>query len=179
MKKEQQKLYEEFLNPSYINNSKFISKAHYLKNKISSDLVQSKLKICFIYLFFSILGYFFSLFLCSNSNSNLTSYNILNLLNNSFLLSFCSGVIYTIVPFLFTLLFFNRFKRRYIYLKLSWLVIILPIFSTTTILLLNCHVRNSLDILTEHAIWVISANVTAYFFYIVFYYFIRQNMKKI
>jgi hypothetical protein len=186
MKNNKQKLYEEFLNGS--NNSDMQNKMNLfhwdkIKEKISNDLVNSKLRLSILYLFFSTIGYLVTLSLCAQGFVGLTAFSHSNLvvLQTIFSPMICSivcGAIFTAIPFLFSLFLLNRFKRRFLFLKMSWLVIAIPIISTTAIFLLHSYHEALITMhshINEAIIWALAAILTPYILYFFTYIIIRQR----
>ncbi len=191
MKKEIKLLYIEFINYNKQKNDILINnEAQILKNiesKISKKLVESKTRLALLYLFFSFIGYLLSLKFCPHWFVKMDQllYNSLSFLKtscNCAAYSIICGAVFTGVPFLLSLLFLNPFKRRFLLLKMSGLVIPLPLVTTVLPILFQNYFHFKGKMLIQNNIinpylWSISAIITPYVLYFLSYILSRQKIK--
>lgn len=162
----------------------------HIKQKFSKELVGSPPKLMASYLLLSVAGYLLSLAICAQNSLGLThlSHTVAHTLHSipGVLCPIACGFVFTGVPFLFSAVFLNRFKQRYMLFKLWWFLAAVPLVTTLVMLYLPARLRhNSVENLdaasmffTDIAwisIWAASAILTPYLLEGLVYLKIRQK----
>lgn len=128
---------------------------------ILKDLVGSKLRLISHYSLASILGYVASLMLCAQCSLGLTDFAwktsaLLHDIPDPYCPLVC-GAVFGIFPFVFSSLWMTRFQHRFLFHKMIWLPLSLPI--AANILLSLTGPSHGLE---WHALWFIAAAGTPY-----------------
>ncbi len=193
MKKNINSLYDEFLDYKKQRNNLFINESEpnlqIIKNKISKKLVDSKIKLALLYLLFSLIGYFISLKFCPHWFIGMDQllFNVLSFFKtscNCSVYSIICGAVFTGVPFFLSLLFLNPFKRRFLLLKMSWLVILIPLIPIALPFLLTYYFNFKSNMFMQNDIinpfiWSLSAILTPYVLYLLSYILLRQKRTNL
>lgn len=111
-----------------------------VQQKINVKLVRSRKRFFLAYAFFSVLGYLFSLSLCSQNSIALTAFSLdtaafLHRLPDPWCPIVC-GFFFTLVPALCLLLFLDRFQIRRLVREFWWLPILTALFTCVLMIFL-------------------------------------------
>lgn len=145
-----------------------------LKTIIRKDLVRSPKQLATVYLLFSSIGYFVSLFICAQNSIGLSalSHSVamqIHGMPDPWCSIFC-GSLFTGIPFAISALFLSRFQHRYLIFKMWWFFIAVPIAATLFMLVLpnNSH---------HNATWLLYWALSAIFMPYILEFFVYLAVK--
>lgn len=142
--------------------------------RIARDLVSSQARLILSYSLAGTLGYLSSLLICAQCSIGFTPLSwqtmaLLHKIPDPWCPLVC-GAIFGIFPFLFSLLFLNRFQHRYLLYRLPWVPIGLPLIGSSVLTLFG-----SVHDLQWHLLWFAAALSTPYLGELFLGLFLRQK----
>ena len=154
-----------------------------ISKKITSDLVQSRLRLALLYIFFSTIGYLVTLAICSQGKVGLSFFSHSNssAIMQTFPDPWCSvlcGVLFSGIPFVLSVALLNRFQRRFLIFRMFWLPLVLSAIGCVAILCIGRDFTE-IDFGSLNYVWVLSAVITPYLGEAILSRLLRQRTVKI
>ncbi len=151
-----------------------------LKTIIRNDLVRSPKQLATVYLLFSCIGYFVSLFICAQNSVGFgaLSHSVamhIHGMPDPWCSIFC-GSLFTGIPFAISALFLSRFQHRYLIFKMWWFFIAVPVVATLFMLVLPNSSHHNANWLLH---WAMSALFMPYILEFFVYLAVRPKRIKV
>jgi hypothetical protein len=141
---------------------------------ITNDLVTSRVKLSFVYIFGAVIGYIASLIICAQCGVGLSpfSWKIAQIIHNipdPWCPILC-GMVFGISPTIVSSMYMSRFQHRFLIFQIGWLPAIVPIVGTITLL-----ATGDSHSWAWRSIWFGAAVLTPYLVELAFAVLLRQR----